>query len=141
MDPPSADVTGSCDYAWNLDLGFSNPDLGVTMDMNTTGTLTKDKDEVTANLFFPRFSLVNGNSSVSGAIQVCSCGPAIVADLPQGRRLVNSSFVVKDFDTGLPQRCALVEFNGNGDPTSTVDNAEACVCRDGSTCSGNGPSN
>jgi hypothetical protein len=136
LDPQQPDVLGLCSYAWDMDLGFSNPDAGITIAMNTRGQQSVDKDEVTANLVFGPYTLTNGGNSQAGNVRVCACGTAIVAELPQGRRLVNSSFVVKDFDTGNAQRCALVEFNGNGDPTSRLDQPAACACADGITCSG-----
>jgi hypothetical protein len=139
MDPPVADVLGSCDYTWNIQLGFSNPDAGIEMSMTTVGSQTVAQAEVRADLFFGPYTLTNGNNSQSGNVRVCACGTANVAELPQGRRLVNSSFVVKDYDTGRPQRCALVTFNGNGDPTSTVEQPRACACDDGVTCAGDGP--
>jgi len=125
LDPPTPDLA-SCDYNWNLDLSFTTSDFSLTM--TTVGSASIDTSGATADVSFGPYRLTSGSYTPVGSVRVCVCG---TLQFTEGQRLIDSSFVVKDF-TGA--RCARVEFDGDGHPTARADVPLACTCSDGITC-------
>jgi hypothetical protein len=149
--PNCLDVLGSCTYSWGLQVppaitpspvpltvGFTLAP-NTAFSMTTSGSATIDVDAIgagvlNADINFDEYSLTTGDRVTSGQIRVCSCGDATVALVAGKRRLVNSSFVAKDLNTGLGQRCALATFDAAGKVTVSTPASPACACADGTTC-------
>jgi hypothetical protein len=127
-------VEGTCRY------GFQFPQLTYTstlftLQLSTAGSWIGTASAVTPNLSAHYLLNLHGAAAArQGTLGACACSTFTVqramTDNGKPRKLVNSSFVVQATLVGDEPRCALVEFDSNGDVS--VENS--CTCKTGAAC-------
>jgi hypothetical protein len=129
------DPRGLCAYGWVLpELKYVSTRF--TLSMRTAGSWIGSTSQITPNLS-AQYELETpgreGDLRHAGTLSACACTVFTVEDGPpptgKPRKLVNSSFVVRAATVGA-ERCALVKFDGNGNPS--IDNK--CTCDNTTIC-------
>jgi len=121
MCSPCANVTGTCDYTFDLTLSHRTSDFTIDVDAATLAPVRVDASNIRFDTTLS-YTVMIGAFSTSGNARVCSCG---AMTLNASRLPVSSSMVAKD--VAVAGRCARIDFDAAGGSRIVP----ACTCADG----------